>query len=79
MHAIPQLNLQMEDGAVSLGKPVVISLSALLTLYQLDLIDQIRKAFSLIIIISHGTRSAISSALWSASNLPAPIARKLED
>ena len=82
MHAVhifhSQLNLQMEDGAVSLGKPVVISLSALLTLYQLDLIDQIRKAFSLII-ISHGTRSAISLALWSASNLPAPIARKLED
>ena len=73
LHAIhishSQLNLQMEDGAVSLGQPVVISSSALLTLYQLDLIDQIRKAFSLVI-ISHGTRSAISLALWSASNLP---------
>ena len=82
MHAIhifhSQLNLQLEDGAVLLGQPVVISLSGLLTLYQLDLINQIRKAFSLMI-ISHGTRSAISLALWSASNLPAPIARKLED
>jgi predicted nucleic acid-binding protein len=82
LHAIhifhSQLNLQTEDRAVPLGQPVVMSLSALLTLYQLDLIDQIRKVFSLII-ISRGTRSAISLALWSASNLPAPIARKLED
>jgi len=73
-----QVNLQTEDGAVPLGQPVVVSLSALLTLYQLDLIDQIRKAFSLIV-ISHGTRNAISFALWSAANSPAPIARKLED
>jgi len=72
-----QMNLQLEDEAVPLGHQVVMSLSALLTLHQLDLIDQVRNAFSLVV-ISHGTRNAISSALWSAGNLPAPIARKLD-